>query len=579
VPFAPATRGDKVGRPLLGLAFIATLATVLVGAAPAAAHATLLSSRPANGDVLGAAPERAELDFSETIVPSASSVRLVDQTGRSMPSGSTTTSPDRLHLTVRLPRLVPGTYGLLWRTLAEDDGHETSGTIVFSVGAPDPGSTLASGSATTQSIADIVRRWTGILALAVLLGALALTALLHVARGVEQLLRPVRTRLRTIALVAVGGGLAVGLWDFVVEQRRTTRPISFETAWSVLTTRWGELWLARVLALVILGAVLVAVRPESRRLAVAGVLVAARVLTEAMAGHAASATPRPAAIAADTVHIATASVWLGSVLCAVAALRAAEPGERVALARAYRVPFSVLMAFAAALAVASGLYSAGVEVPSLAAATGTTYGRTLLIKLGALVVLCGVAARNALRLHRGRLPLRGVAVEVTLAVALFAAAAVLIETAPPTATSHGGVSTATRAADLVVDARLDPTGAGSAAVTAVVASSRRPPPAPVTTVRLRRDGHTVTLHRTGVDRYFGTIPGTPAGTVADTLLIQRGGQRLEVPLSWPDRGRGATSLRTVTGVLAATVLVLVGVGGIGLRRLRSNRPREGATVA
>src|SRR5215470_18577388 len=121
------------GRPPAVRALLRSAALVLGAAAatlllaqPASAHADLVRSSPPDGSVLAHAPSVAQLWFSEEISPEFSSARVVDRTGATI-SGSHAQAGggDARQLTVELPSLGTGTYGLVWRVLAEDDGHTT----------------------------------------------------------------------------------------------------------------------------------------------------------------------------------------------------------------------------------------------------------------------------------------------------------------------------------------------------------------------------------------------------------------------------------------------------------------------
>src|SRR5499427_6213011 len=109
-------------------------AAMLMLAQPASAHADLIRSDPPNGSVLAHAPSVARLWFSEEISPEFSSARIVDRHGAAIAGSHTQGGGDPRQLTVALPSLGRGTYGLVWRVLAEDDGHATSGVVVFTVG-------------------------------------------------------------------------------------------------------------------------------------------------------------------------------------------------------------------------------------------------------------------------------------------------------------------------------------------------------------------------------------------------------------------------------------------------------------
>ncbi|MGW3807441.1 copper resistance CopC family protein, partial [Micromonospora sp. NPDC005113] len=135
----PARRPDaRIWLRLLGTA--GALLLVLLPARPAAAHAVLVESQPANGTTVTAVPRVALLRFSEDISPEFSAASLLDSTGRAVEG--TRIATDRRgarQLVLELPTLAPGTYGIAWRVLAEDDGHTTDGVVIFTVGSPSPG--------------------------------------------------------------------------------------------------------------------------------------------------------------------------------------------------------------------------------------------------------------------------------------------------------------------------------------------------------------------------------------------------------------------------------------------------------
>jgi methionine-rich copper-binding protein CopC/uncharacterized membrane protein len=161
------------------LALSAAAATLLL-AQPASAHADLVRSDPPSGSVLAHAPSVARLWFSEEISPGFSSVRVMDRTGAAITgSRSQVDAGDPRQLTVELPSLQKGSYGLVWRVLAEDDGHATGGAVVFTVGGAAAAGTIpvaasaAGPSGTAATSVGVLLRWLGLCALAGLVGCLA----------------------------------------------------------------------------------------------------------------------------------------------------------------------------------------------------------------------------------------------------------------------------------------------------------------------------------------------------------------------------------------------------------------------
>ena len=95
-------------------------------------------------------------------------------------------------------------------------------------------------------------------------------------------------------------------------------------------------------------------------------------------------------------------------------------------------------------------------------------------------------------------------------------------------------------ADLVVTASATPTRVGSNAFTVLVASSRRPPPAPLSGVVLEiRNGRgaaqTIPLQEVEPGRYFGTAALAEPGGSAFTVVVKRSGRALRAPLLVVDR--------------------------------------------
>jgi len=116
----------------------AVLAAVLIAStpSPAAAHALLLESTPADGATLTEPPAQLYLRFNSKLEKRLSHVSLSTEKGRpvALPiavSGSE--RPDRLVLP--LGPLAPGAYMVRYKVLAVD-GHITEGILRFSVLGP-----------------------------------------------------------------------------------------------------------------------------------------------------------------------------------------------------------------------------------------------------------------------------------------------------------------------------------------------------------------------------------------------------------------------------------------------------------
>lgn len=103
---------------------------LLFWAITADAHAHLSASVPPEGST-GKAPEHIVLTFSEAARVTAMTLQNEGEASRKLPLPANSAA----HITVPLPKLLPGRYTLSWRMLSED-GHVTSASLHFTVVEP-----------------------------------------------------------------------------------------------------------------------------------------------------------------------------------------------------------------------------------------------------------------------------------------------------------------------------------------------------------------------------------------------------------------------------------------------------------
>jgi putative copper resistance protein D len=258
-------------------------------------------------------------------------------------------------------------------------------------------------------VAGLLARWLHLASSVFLVGA---TALLLIAGSSD---RPtarrweswVLTACRVLVLVALGTAIVTVAHHTAVLEERAVAALEPASLARMLTqTQGGMVWLARGGLLVLLAAFL-AVRAEVRdrtdwralrgQVALLGLVGLGLV---AAAGHAAAVEPGTAtALAADVVHLGAAGLWIGG-LPALALLLWLAGRRQGADARPYAVlaarRFSrVALALVGALA-ASGLWSAWLQVASVAGLLGTRHGNLLLVKLvlfAAMLVLAWLNRR------------------------------------------------------------------------------------------------------------------------------------------------------------------------------------------
>jgi copper transport protein len=163
-------------------------------------------------------------------------------------------------------------------------------------------------------------------------------------------------------------------------------------------------------------------RPSVTASATWGVLAAALAATWAAADHAGTGMQVPLSLVSDTAHLCAVALWLGGLtMLATIVLRrsrlAGRPATRkgrMATADAAQAVerFSPLALGCVGLILLTGTYQAWRGVGSWPALVDTTYGRLLLVKIGAICVLIGLGYLARMRIAALRKPASAVRVPV-----------------------------------------------------------------------------------------------------------------------------------------------------------------------
>ncbi|MFF5485150.1 copper resistance CopC/CopD family protein [Streptomyces virginiae] len=438
---APSTARARVtaSLPRLALVLAALLATLFTAAVPATAHAALTASDPTDGAVVATAPAQVTLSFSEQVAMGDDSIRVLDPQGkrvdtgelRDMCSGNTVRYGTALH--TGLPN---GTYTVAWQAVSADS-HPISGAFTFSIGAPsatDVSLPTAQAGGGPVGIAYGIARYAAYAGFTVLVGGAAFI-LLCWRRGAAE--RPLQKLVVRAWVTLTAATLAM-----LVLRTPYTGSGSFSDVFdldglrAVLETKTGASLVSRLLLLgaaALFVAVLFGVyarrvaglgpdeadradgeaegstdgrpdgsdeadpadeagRPDDTSdltfgLAIGGAVVAGGIAaTWALSEHASTGIQPGIAMPADILHLVAVATWLGGLAALLVALHKVPGIERVAVRRFSRVAFvSVLV-----LAV-TGVYQSWRQLGSWSALTGTDYGQLLLLKVGLVAVLLGIA--------------------------------------------------------------------------------------------------------------------------------------------------------------------------------------------
>jgi methionine-rich copper-binding protein CopC len=144
-----AGRSAAARRALRTLAVLVAVAVgLLAGAGAAQAHATLVSTDPADGSTVAVVPTQVTLTFDEPVRSLGTQVVVLAPDGRTVSSGDAVLADTSVSeaLTSGLPA---GAYTVEWRVTSAD-GHPLSGKLVFTAaaGTAPAGSTAPTDPAT-----------------------------------------------------------------------------------------------------------------------------------------------------------------------------------------------------------------------------------------------------------------------------------------------------------------------------------------------------------------------------------------------------------------------------------------------
>ncbi|KUN83834.1 hypothetical protein AQJ66_16830 [Streptomyces bungoensis] len=387
----------------LVLLLLAVTGALLAGAGPASAHAALTGSDPAQGVVVDKAPTQVSLTFSETVAMNGDSLQVLDPKGRKVQVGSPANVSGTTYAVRLRSGLAKGTYTVAYQVVSADS-HPVSGAYTFSVGAPSQ--TVVSGVGTAGGgvvgalyAAGRYVSYAGFIVLAG--GAAFVLACWQRGAGVRPLQR-----------LVVGGWLALTaatLWLLLLRGSYTGSGklgdvLDLDLLGQVLQTKTGAALVSRLLLLAA-AALFIAVlfgayerreegdekRDLSFGLAVGGVVVAAGLAASwAMAEHASTGLQPGIAMPVDVVHLLAVAAWLGGLTALLVALYRAPadtPVGSAAVRRFSRVAFGSVLAL-----VATGTYQSWRQLGSWSAFTETRYGQLLLVKIGLVALLVGIAS-------------------------------------------------------------------------------------------------------------------------------------------------------------------------------------------
>ncbi|MFH8514057.1 copper resistance CopC/CopD family protein [Streptomyces gelaticus] len=403
-PPIPALRRPLAAAALLAALVCMVFGLLLGGAGPVSAHAALTGSDPQDGAVVATPPQEIKLTFSEGVALGDDSIRVLDPSGKRADTGA---APRDLACGSTMKYSVPlhsglpdGTYTVAWQAVSADS-HPISGAFTFSVGTPSKTAvalpTDQAGGGLVGTLYDIAR-YAAYAGFILLVGGSAFVlACWQRGAGTRPLQRLVARGWMTLTVATLAMLL---LRNPYTGSGKLADAFDLDGLKAVLDTKPGAALVSRLLLLgasalfiaVLFGAY--AKREDAREkrdltfgLAIGGTVIAAGIAgTWALAEHASAGIQPGIAMPVDVLHLLAVAAWLGGLTALLVALHRTPDIDATAVRRFSGVAFGSVLVLAA-----TGVYQSWRQVGTWSALTGTAYGQLLLVKVGLVAVLIGVA--------------------------------------------------------------------------------------------------------------------------------------------------------------------------------------------
>ncbi|WP_427921234.1 copper resistance protein CopC [Streptomyces sp. cg40] len=388
----------------LVLLFLAVVGMLFAGAGTASAHAALTGSDPSSGVVVNKAPTQVSLTFSEKVATNNDSLRVLDPKGKRVDVGKPSNISGTTYATQIRSGLPDGTYTVAWQVVSADS-HPVGGAFTFSIGSPSK--TTVSASAEQDVGGGLVGglygfgRYMSYAGFIVMVGGAAFVlACWQRGAGVRALQRLVVSGWVSLT--------AATLWLLLLRGSYTTSGkigdiFDLNLLGQVLQTKTGASLVSRLLLLAA-AALFIAVlfgaydkrEDEEKRdltfgLAIGGGVVAAGLAASwALSEHASTGLQPGIAMPVDVIHLLAVAAWLGGLTALLVSLYRApadNPVGRAVVQRFSRLAFGSVVAL-----VATGIYQSWRQLGSWSAFTDTGYGQLLLVKIGLVALLVGIAS-------------------------------------------------------------------------------------------------------------------------------------------------------------------------------------------
>jgi copper transport protein len=375
------------------------------------AHPVYTDSRPGAFEGVRSSPEEVSVFFSEPIELGYSKISVIGPDGSRVDNNDPhNVEGDTASIAVTLkPDLPNGEYTVSTTVLSAVDGHVVPGTFVFGVGTrPQPTGPVSEQQQEILSPGNSASRFPGMVGQVMVVGAAFGTLWLWkplarvpwLSSAISQTRNAIDRRMLKIMIIGVALILASGVAMIVVQAIQINSGIP-----EAITTKFGNVWVARMLQSSILMGIMLAVyrkaarsnaspsRAEMYAILILGLAV---LVTSSLIAHAAATSQIPTMML-DFFHNTAASIWIGGLIllgfAAVPKILAIGDERIKASALAILIPrFSTVVVTLLGIAVLTGPVLLFSLESDLSLTVASVYGQILAAKLGLAGAMVGMGA-------------------------------------------------------------------------------------------------------------------------------------------------------------------------------------------
>jgi copper transport protein len=373
------------------------------------AHAYIIKSFPVDNQNLHQPPQNVSIEFSEEIQPSFHFMQVIDQNGKRVDQGNEhieSNNPKILKTNVK-PNLPVGIYTIKWKIVSAD-GHPVDGVIPFQIGKAGSQISLLKGKTLgyVPHLDLIIIRWAQYISGAIYIGMLFFYLCILPKGSLQSASMEKQYRwVFNVAYVLLFLSIFISLpLEAVVQTNR-----SWLDVWDlsilkemISNSTFGQVWLYQFILTLLLGifSFRMFAKKNNGSLWIAFIIGITVIVLKAMTSHASSAENKILTITMDSLHLVSASIWIGSLIAMLTflPLRKKEEGRIFFRGIVHLFfPWGVFLVF---ILAASGVYSSFLYIPTISSIFHTNYGKVLLGKIVLFFIMLLFAFVNSMKARK-----------------------------------------------------------------------------------------------------------------------------------------------------------------------------------